>query len=100
MSEPEVPPADDGAAGDRATTNLSDDHARLAYRIVQTLLEHTRVLSDLVALMAQVIDEETTQALTQTPHWSAYMDSRRALEHARADIERFTEVWSELAEKK
>ena len=99
MSEPEVPPADERPAPDAAGAGLSDDHARLAYRIVQTLLEHTRVLSDLVALMAQVIDEETTQALTQTPHWSAYMDSRRSLEHARADIERFTEVWSELGEK-
>ena len=96
MSEPEVPPADEQQA---PGAGLSDDHARLAYRIVQTLLEHTRVLSDLVALMAQVIDEETTEALTQTPHWSAYMDSRRSLEHARADIERFAEVWSELGEK-
>ena len=101
MSEPEMPPADEPGAPDAAAsaTGLSDDHARLAYRIVQTLLEHTRVLSDLVALMAQVLDEETTQALTQTPHWSAYMDSRRALEHARADIERFTEVWSKLADE-
>ncbi|HEV2762271.1 MAG TPA: hypothetical protein VGV38_04685 [Pyrinomonadaceae bacterium] len=106
MSEPEPPPtddtADDGAAPDaaaqRAASNLSEDHARLAYRLVQTLLEHSRVLSDLVALMAQVLDEDTTKALTETPHWHAYLDSRRALERARPDLERFTEVWSELGE--
>lgn len=111
MSEPEATP--EGLSADApdtsptspahagaAPSNLSEDHARLAYTIIQTLLEHTRVLSDLVALMAQVVDAETTEALTQTPHWKAYMDSRRQMEHARADLERFAEVWSKLAEEK
>lgn len=100
MSEPEVPHAAPDVEGERTGPNLSDDHALLAYRIVQALLEHSRVLSDLVALMAQVIDEETTRALTETPHWRAYMDSRRALERVRPDIESFTEVWSKLGENK
>ena len=72
--------------------DLDYAQARLAYSIIQSLLEHTRVLSDLVALMAQVLDEETVRALTDTPHWAAYLDSRRALERTRADVEQFTEL--------
>lgn len=78
-------------------TGLAYEQARLAYSIIQTLLEHTRVTSDLVALMAQVIDEDTTKALTATPYWSAYLDSRRAMERTRVEIEKFAEVWTKLA---
>ena len=78
--------------------NLAYEQAQLAYTIIQSLLEHTRVTSDLIALMAQVIDEDTTKALTATPYWSAYLDSRRQMERTRADIEKFAEVWTRLAE--
>ena len=76
---------------------LAFDQARLAYSIINGLLEHTRVTSDLIALMAQVIDEETTKALTRTPYWSAYLDSRRAMERTREQIEEFAAVWTRLA---
>lgn len=79
--------------------NLAYEQARLAYNIIQALLEHTRVTQDLVALMAQVIGDETQEALVNTPHWAAYMDSRRVLEHTRADVEKFAEVWTRLAEE-
>ena len=82
-----------------ASRGLAYEQARLAYTIIQSLLEHTRVTQDLVALMAQVLSEETQDALVNTPHWSAYMDSRRALEHTRADVEKFAEVWTRLAEE-
>ena len=72
--------------------DLDYQQARLAYSIIESLLEHTRVVSDLVAVMAQVLDEDTTKALTQTPTWAAYLDSRRQLEKTKADIERFAEV--------
>ena len=88
----------DEAPSDSASSNLADDQARLAYTIIQSLLEHTRVTSDLIALMAQVIDEDTTKALTATAYWSAYLDSRRQMERTRADIEKFAEVWTRLAE--
>ncbi len=78
--------------------DLAYDQAQLAYTIIQSLLEHTRVTSDLIALMAQVIDEDTTKALTATPYWSAYLDSRRQMERTRTDIEKFAEVWTRLAE--
>ncbi|HEU4507210.1 MAG TPA: hypothetical protein VFR78_03160 [Pyrinomonadaceae bacterium] len=72
--------------------DLDYQQARLAYSIIESLLEHTRVVSDLVAVMAQVLDEDTTKALTQTPTWAAYLDSRRQLEKTKADIERFAEI--------
>jgi hypothetical protein len=70
--------------------------AQLAYSIIQNLIEHTRVVSDLIAMMAQVLDEDTTKALTQTPTWTAYLDSRRSLEKTKADIEKFAEVLKDL----
>ena len=72
--------------------DLDYAQAQLAYSIIQNLIEHTRVVSDLIALMAQVLDEDTTKALTQTPTWTAYLDSRRALEKTKADVEKFAEI--------
>ena len=77
--------------------DLDYKQAQLAYSIIERLIEHTRVVSDLVAMMAQVLDEDTTKALTQTPTWTAYLDSRRALEKTKADVERFAEVLKNLA---
>ena len=77
--------------------DLDQEQARLAYTIIESLLEHTRVVSDLIALMAQTLDEDTTKALTQTPVWTAYLDSRRALERTRADIDKFAEIMKNLS---
>ena len=77
--------------------DLDQAQARLAYSIIESLLEHTRVVSDLIALMAQTLDEDTTKALTQTPVWTAYLDSRRALERTRADVEKFAEIMKGLS---
>ncbi len=79
--------------------DLDFAQARLAYSIIESLLEHTHVVSDLIALMAQVLDEDTTKALTNTPQWKAYLDSRRAMEKTRADVERFAEVMKNLPGK-
>ena len=76
--------------------DLDYEQARLAYSIIDSLLSHTRVVSDLIAVMAQALDEDTTKALTQTPVWTAYLDSRRALERTRADVERFAEAMKKL----
>ena len=79
---------------------MADDidfqQAQLAYSIIERLLEHNRVVSDLVAMMAQVLDEDTTKALTQTPTWTAYLDSRRSLENTKADVEKFAEILKNL----
>ena len=89
----EQPPPDASARRD-----LDFEQARLAYSIIQSLLDHTGVVSDLVALMAQVLDEDTTRALTQTPNWAAYLESRRTMERTRADVEKFTDIMKRLGE--
>ena len=76
--------------------DLDLEQARLAYSIIERLIEHTRVVSDLVAMMAQVLDEDTTKALTQTPTWAAYLDSRRSLEQTKTDVEKFAEILKNL----
>ncbi|MGH9905577.1 MAG: hypothetical protein ACRD8U_08355 [Pyrinomonadaceae bacterium] len=80
-------------------TDLDYQQARLAYSIIESLLEHTRVVSDLIALMAQTLDADTQKALTQTPVWTAYLDSRRVLERTRADVEKFAEEMKKLGEE-
>ncbi|HYH86397.1 MAG TPA: hypothetical protein VEX60_13170 [Pyrinomonadaceae bacterium] len=87
------------ANGGARAQNLAYDQARLAYTIIQALLEHTRVTQDLIAVMAQALDADTQNALVGTPHWAAYLDSRRVLEHTRTDVEKFAEVWTRLAEE-
>jgi hypothetical protein len=68
------------------------DQAELAHSIIESLLEHTRVVSDLIAVMAQALDSDTTKALTQTAQWQAYLESRRRMERTRDDVEKFVET--------
>ena len=86
-------------AAETANTPRDLDYAQasLAYSIIESLLEHTRVVSDLIALMAQVLDEDTIKAITNTPHWQAYLDSRRAMERTRDDVEKFAEMMKGLS---
>ena len=81
---------------DDSTRDIDFAQAQLAYSIIENLVEHTRIVSDLIALMAQVLDEDTTKALTQTPTWTAYLDSRRSLEKTKGDIEKFAEILKQL----
>jgi hypothetical protein len=78
--------------------DIDYQQAQLAHSIIERLIEHNRVVSDLVAMMAQVLDEDTTKALTQTPTWAAYLDSRRTLEQTKADVEKFVEILKGLDE--
>jgi hypothetical protein len=68
------------------------NQAELAHSIIESLLEHTRVVSDLIAVMAQALDQETTKALTQTAQWQSYLESRRKMERTREDVERFVKL--------
>jgi len=83
-NEPEI-----DAPGGIAGTNQNE----LAHSIIESLLDHTRVVSDLIALMAQALDQETAKALTQTPQWQAYLESRRRMEQTRADVEQFVKFF-------
>jgi hypothetical protein len=75
-----------------AEDELDQDQAELAHSIIESLLEHTRVVSDLIAVMAQALDQDTTKALTQTAQWQSYLESRRKMERTREDVERFVKV--------
>ena len=68
------------------------DQAELAHSIIESLLEHTRVVSDLIAVMAQALDQDTTKALTLTAQWQSYLESRRHMEHTHKDVETFVEM--------
>jgi len=65
----------------------SHSQAQLAYSIIESLLEHTTIISDLIALMARTLDQDTTKALTQHRSGLPYLESRRSMEHTRADVE-------------
>ena len=83
-------------ADEKPTTQKADGadqgQAELAHSIIESLLDHTRIVSDLIAVMAQALDSDTTKALTQTAQWQAYLESRRQMEHTRADVEKFVET--------
>lgn len=78
---------------DQTDTAESDlNQAELAHSIIESLLDHTRVVSDLIALMAQALDQDTTKALTLTPQWQAYLESRRRMERTREEVETFANI--------
>jgi len=65
-------------------------NAKLAYTIIQSLLDGHEALSDLLVLMSHALDEDTLKALTMTGEWQKYLESKRALEAAKFQIETFT----------
>ena len=82
---------DDAIKADELTIEKVDQ-SELAHSIIESLLDHTRVVSDLIALMAQALDQDTTRALILTPQWQAYLESRRRMETTRAEVEQFVEI--------
>ena len=66
--------------------------------LADRLLEVTGALSQR-EMMAQVLDQDTTKALTQTPVWAAYLESRRRLERTRADVARFADFMKTLSDE-
>jgi hypothetical protein len=80
------------------STDPELDQSELAHSIIESLLDHTRVISELIALMAQGLDEDTQKALTLTPQWQAYLESRRRIETTRADVEKFVAMVTKSAD--
>ena len=70
--------------------------AKLAYTIIQSLLEANESLSDLLVVMAHALDEDVTKALTLTGEWQKYLESKRNLEVTKEQIEKFTEELRKL----
>lgn len=71
-------------------SDLDLSNAKLAYTIINGLLESNEALSDLLTVMAHALDEDVTRALTETKQWETYMESRRNLENTKLQIEKFT----------
>ena len=71
--------------------DLDQPNAKLAYTIVQSLLDAQEALSDLLVVMSHAMEEDVLKALTNTSEWERYLDSKRQLEVTRAQIEKFTE---------
>jgi len=75
-------------------------NAKLAYTIIQSLLQSNEALSDLLALMAHALDEDVAKALTNTGEWEKYMDAKRELDNTHLQIEKFTEELKKLESEK
>lgn len=71
-------------------------NAKLAYTIIQSLLDGHEALSDLLVLMSHALDEDTLKALTLTGEWEKYLESKRTLESTHAQIEKLTEALKRL----
>ena len=71
-------------------------NAKLAYTIIQSLLDGHEALGDLLVLMAHALDEDTLKALTNTGEWQKYMESKRELESTHLQIEKLTEELKKL----
>lgn len=66
-------------------------NAKLAYTIIQSLLDGHEALSDLLVLMSHALDEDVLKALTNTGEWQKYLESKRTLEGTKEQIEKFTD---------
>ena len=75
-------------------------NAKLAYTIIQSLLQNQEALSDLLALMAHALDEDVAKALTNTNEWQKYLDAKRELENTHLQIEKFIEEMKKLEDSK
>ena len=71
-------------------------NARLAYTIIQSLLDGHEALSDLLVVMSHALDEDTLKALTATNEWEKYLESKRNMESTRVQIEAFTTALKKL----
>lgn len=71
-------------------------NAKLAYTIIQSLLEGHEALSDLLVLMSHAVDEDVLKAMTNTNEWEKYLESKRTLENTKLQIEKFTDELKKL----
>jgi len=71
-------------------------NAKLAYTIIQSLLDGHEALSDLLVVMSHSLDEDTLKALTMTSEWEKYLESKRNMQGVPDQIEKFTEVLKNL----
>lgn len=71
-------------------------NAKLAYTIIQSLLDGHEALSDLLVLMSHAVDEDVLKAMTLTGEWEKYLESKRNMENVSVQIEKLTEELKRL----
>lgn len=71
-------------------------NARLAYTIIQSLLDGHEALSDLLVVMSHALDEDTLKALTGTNEWERYLESKRNMAATTEQIEKLTDALRQL----
>ena len=71
-------------------------NAKLAYTIIQSLLDGHEALSDLLVLMSHAVDEDVLKAMTNTNEWEKYLESKRNMENVSVQIEKLAEVLKTL----
>ncbi len=74
-------------------------NAKLAYTIIQSLLDGHEALSDLLVIMSHALDEDTLKALTATNEWEKYLESKRNMAVTREQIGRLTDELKKLEKK-
>jgi hypothetical protein len=70
--------------------------ARLAYTIIQSMLDGHEALSDLLVVMSHALDEDTLKALTGTQEWERYLESKRHMAATTEQIEKLTAALRQL----
>jgi hypothetical protein len=76
--------------------DIDPTNAKLAYTIIQSLLDGHEALSDLLVVMSHALDEDTLKALTATNEWEQYLASKRSMAATHEQIEKFTEALREM----
>ena len=71
-------------------------NAKLAYTIIQSLLDGHEALSDLLVVMSHALDEDVLKALTTTAEWQKYLESKRNMEAMHVQIEKLTDLLKKL----
>jgi len=80
-------------------TDIDLPNAKLAYTIIQSLLDGHEALGDLLVVMSHALDEDTLKALTMTGEWQKYLESKRNLETTHVQIEKFAQELLRLENK-
>jgi hypothetical protein len=84
------------SAIDMEELDIDLPNAKIAYTIIQSLLDGHEALSDLLVLMSHALDEDVLKAMTNTAEWQKYLESKRNLETTHLQIEKFAAVLKEL----
>lgn len=78
--------------------DLDKPNAKVAYTIIQALLDGHEALSDLLVVMSHALDEDVLKALANTGEWQKYLESKRAIATIEAPMQEFIAELKKLDE--